>query len=526
MWSIADDGEKTQMAVDGAVTRPTRRLHRVAALLGVALVVGGSAVGPANAGAERPTAKTTLTATANRTVAKPTKSTTTTAITSTTTTSTTTTPPPTSTARDGTLRRAALRLTIASTSDWVNVDLPGPVAGHVVVANPQGREVAPTGTGLTVRGPLGAQGTVTVDVVAEIDRASTAVTIGMVQGGAGASTATIENITGVPYLVGELRTDWSATSRSVELTADRLMGSRQLEWKRADPVRQVLAFTYPWFGSWATTDARLTVHPLRPWLDQQAEDTLRITHEARAHGIDGFVMSFAGGADHGLPLHNTLQAAASTGGTATVLIETTQAGGSAAVVEKWIGEALAQAGSPAFLRAGGVPVVFAFETGWIDGAGWKAMSDRFATAGTPVRIIADTWHGQDGGVAGQYRYNAMLETATDELTESELTAWNQTVSRGLRARATLGSGKPGIVVATVQPGWDDRNLRGDDRLAVPWNGTATYDRTWRAAVAGEADWVVITSWNEAYEGTNIEPSAEHGDAALRATATWAARFKG
>lgn len=428
-------------------------------------------------------------------------------------------------ATDGTLRRAALRLTVATTSDWVQVDLPGVSAGHVVVANPQGRQVQPTSRGVVVRGAVRTYGTVTVDVVTEVARTLDQTAIKVSQGGAGTTTTTVGEITGEPRTVAVLGTDWATTTRSLAVTADDLMGQEQLEWVRADDERRVLAFTYPWFGDGATTDAQLSVHPVDPWNSDQGAEALRITQDARAHGIDGFVMSFSGGARHGLPLYHTLRAAEQTGGTASVLIETAEAG-SVEVVEQWIAEALKQAGSPAFQRLDGVPVVFAFASGSVTPADWQGISDRLEAAGTPVRIVADTWHGQDGAVDGQYRYNALLQSPTDEMTEAELTGWNQAVSRGLRARATLGAGRPGLVVATVQPGWDDRPLRGADRLVVPWDGTSTYDRTWRAALAGEADWVVVTSWNEWFEGTGIAPSVEHGDAALTATAAWAARFAG
>lgn len=422
---------------------------------------------------------------------------------------------------DGTLRRAAVQVAVATTSDWVQVDLPGSSAGHVVVANPEGRDVHPIASGFVVTGPA-AHATVTVDLVVEVPRTQEQGWIVVTQGGAGASAVDVANRTGELVPVTRLVTDWTTTRRHTVVTADQLMGDEQLEWVRADTERRVLAFSYPWFGEWAETDPSLPVHPSSTWRSDSADDALAMAQLARANGIDGFVMSFSGGAVHGLPLHHALRAAEQTGGTATVLIETTHAG-SAEVVEQWIAQALRQASSPAFQRLDGVPVVFVFETGLLAPATWQAISDRLAAAGTPVHIVGDTWH---GAMAGQYRYNAMLQSPTDEMTEAELTTWNQAVSRGLRAEATLGSGEPGLVVATVQPGWDDSNLRGDGRVVVDRDGTAAYDATWRAALAGEADWVVITSWNEWYEATGVAPSKEYGDTALRASKAWAERFAG
>ena len=34
-------------------------------------------------------------------------------------------------------------------------------------------------------------------------------------------------------------------------------------------------------------------------------------------------------------------------------------------------------------------------------------------------------------------------------------------------------------------------------------------------MAAQPDWVLITSWNEWFEGTSVEPSVEYGDLALQ-----------
>jgi len=46
------------------------------------------------------------------------------------------------------------------------------------------------------------------------------------------------------------------------------------------------------------------------------------------------------------------------------------------------------------------------------------------------------------------------------------------------------------------------------------------------AIKAKPDWVVIVSWNEWLEGTEIEPSVEDGDKYLKLTAEYAGRFLG
>jgi hypothetical protein len=59
-----------------------------------------------------------------------------------------------------------------------------------------------------------------------------------------------------------------------------------------------------------------------------------------------------------------------------------------------------------------------------------------------------------------------------------------------------------------------------DRL----NGSI-YDEQWRTAIDTGADWVVVTTWNEWYENTQIEPGERYGSAYLERTRAWVDAFK-
>lgn len=488
-----------------AVPGRPRRLHRRAALVAAMLLAGLTVVATVGAPADAEPGKDRPSHAGPKTTPK---------------VSERDSEPVTDAAAAPALRRAALRIVVTTSSDWVRVDLPGVSAGHLVVEGD--RAAAPTDRGVLVTGPLRTMGTVTVDVVTEVVPELDQGWLTVTQGGVGRTAVHVLNRTDDVYEVASASTDWSTTRRSVPVEIDALIGPEQLQWVRADEQRRVLAFTYPWFGGWAETDPSLSVHPTDPWQPGTYASALAQAERARANGIDGFVMSFAGGARDGLPLYQSLAAARDTGGTATILLET-RAAASAAEAEQWLVEALRQSDSPAFMRLDGVPVVFTFATGSIPATAWQAISDRLAAAGTPVHIVADDWVGDGGPMTGLYRYNALLQAPTDPMTTAELTSWNQSTARRLRARATLGAGDPGLVVATVQPGLERRN-RIEGEPVIERGGTETYESTWQAALAGEPDWVVITSWNEWFEGTGIAPSVEHGDAALVATAAWAHRL--
>jgi hypothetical protein len=52
-----------------------------------------------------------------------------------------------------------------------------------------------------------------------------------------------------------------------------------------------------------------------------------------------------------------------------------------------------------------------------------------------------------------------------------------------------------------------------------------YDAQWESAVATAADWVVVTSWNEWWENTQVEASERYGTVFLDRTREWIRLFK-
>ena len=52
-----------------------------------------------------------------------------------------------------------------------------------------------------------------------------------------------------------------------------------------------------------------------------------------------------------------------------------------------------------------------------------------------------------------------------------------------------------------------------------------YRSTFEAALQSDPDWIFITTWNEWWEHTYIEPSEEFGDLYLRITREYAERWK-
>ncbi|MHA1791007.1 MAG: hypothetical protein ACTSVI_00085 [Promethearchaeota archaeon] len=78
--------------------------------------------------------------------------------------------------------------------------------------------------------------------------------------------------------------------------------------------------------------------------------------------------------------------------------------------------------------------------------------------------------------------------------------------------------------ATALPGYDDSQL---DRvpLVLPRDNGSIYKKSWEIASKVNPDWVLICSFNEWHEGSEIEPSLENGTYYINMTREYISQFK-
>jgi len=300
---------------------------------------------------------------------------------------------------------------------------------------------------------------------------------------------------------------------------------------------EVLAFYYPWYGSngrhWGGSDPvqhkilNATHYPVAGAYDSHDRGVIDSQIEmAGTHGLTGFVSSWWGRGtfeDEAVPL--LLDAAETKGFHVSVYWETAPGKG-----EQQIGEAISDlvyilnhyGVRKAFLKVGGKPVIFVYGrvVSQVPLDSWPAiLSGARAKAGDFILVAdgCDDEHARIFDAVHTYNFAGGLE----HMRLADLPAWAHKKCANAVNRAR---GCQSIACVTVIPGYDDTKVRHPGLKVDRQDGTV-YRALWQAALDARPDWVLITSWNEWHEGTEIEPSIEFGDAYLQLTKEYAARLR-
>ena len=342
-----------------------------------------------------------------------------------------------------------------------------------------------------------------------------------------------------PSAVLKLAVAWAAAQG---LTAGPVPVRTDVHWTQVP--HEVLAFYYGWYGNpavsgrwfhWKNVDeANRHIDESTHFPELGAYDShdpkVVETHcrEAADAGITGFIVSWwrqGDFHDQGMPL--MLDTAQKHGLKISIYYETVPPDANPApegAVDDLLYLARKYGSHPAWLKAGGKPVFFVYgrAIGQLKVAGWEKVIDGFTAkfAGRAVflgdRIAADAARVFDG----VHTYN---ETgATQGKSPEQVRAW----ARETFPHWVQTAGPDRIACVTVIPGYDDsvQPSRKPPRPITNRYQGKTYEVMWLEAIAARPDWVLITSWNEWHEGSEIEPSYELGDTDLRLTRKYAHKF--
>jgi glycoprotein endo-alpha-1,2-mannosidase len=307
--------------------------------------------------------------------------------------------------------------------------------------------------------------------------------------------------------------------------------------------RQVLAFYYGWYGNpqvsgnwvhWEKVDESgkqigSSTHFPRLGAYDSHDPKLIEQHcrWAKEAGLTGFIVSWwrqDDFHDRGLPL--MLDAAEKAGLKVTIYFEVVNSRGGlkaedAAKDVLYLLEKYSR--HPAWLKVSGKPVLFVY----------GRVVGQLKLDGC-LQLITEVNQKFPGGAVfvgdqispkaarlfdGIHTYNPTGSTAGKS--EAEIRTW----ARATYPQWVRTAGTNRIACVTVIPGYDDSKLgRPNPRPNTDRHSGGTYRALWEEAIAANPDWVLVTSWNEWHEGSEIEPSVENGDREHQATKPFAAKF--
>lgn len=312
--------------------------------------------------------------------------------------------------------------------------------------------------------------------------------------------------------------------------------------RHASVGRYVMAFYYPWYGTetsgdrnrhWGNWDAAKKDAPesLRwpvggPYDSTDPAVVDRHMAEFAAAGIDVPIVSWWGPGDHtDKALRILLDFAAKHGRKVTVYFEVVH--GKPPTIESAASDlnylAKTYVSHPGWLRLGTRPVIFLYgrvmeqlgDTRWA-----QALQLARTQSGTDWIAIADGIHNSYGALFdGIHSYNTM-----GHYLKQPESNWSEIARAHMTESIQYAKPHGHIACATIVPGYDDTKIRTPGAALDRAEGRL-YDAQWQVALETEPDWILITSFNEWHEGSEIEASAELGDKYLKATAKWTKKWR-
>ncbi len=290
--------------------------------------------------------------------------------------------------------------------------------------------------------------------------------------------------------------------------------------------QKVLAFYYPWYGTpdgpsgeWVHWNPYRSHHdsahvPAAGLYDSRDPETVR-RHiaEARAAGIDGFIASWWGPFGFEDRAFDVLaEVAEEEDFPITIYYEIADT--PAQIVTDLVYFQSRHESNPALLRVNGLPVVFFYVrvTHKFTLAQWETVLTELDSRGRGIFAVADGLRSDFLTVFdGIHTYNPVGLSREDTAAQ-------------YRAASLLARAQNRLFAATILPGYDEAYKNSSLTYLDRENGE-TYRAYWTLARATTPHWILITSFNEWHEGSEIEPSLEFGTTYLEITAEEAAAWK-
>ncbi|MCC6494392.1 MAG: DUF5010 domain-containing protein [Pirellulales bacterium] len=103
-------------------------------------------------------------------------------------------------------------------------------------------------------------------------------------------------------------------------------------------------------------------------------------------------------------------------------------------------------------------------------------------------------------------------------------SWNVSADNKFAWGGALGLKQPGV--ASLGPGYDHSAVPGRTPLKVDRRGGEFYEEQWQEFLKRPSNIVMVETWNEFHEGTDVAESREYGRQYIELTRKYVDRFKG
>jgi hypothetical protein len=279
----------------------------------------------------------------------------------------------------------------------------------------------------------------------------------------------------------------------------------------AQDGKQVYAFYFGWWTNDSWGNDALTDHPQQLYDSRDPNALAHHIDQAKSAGIDAFIMSWFGPKNGNLTagvFNMLLDQAAPRGfhvGAVVDMFQNDYNESTGAVLDSLrylIGDRI---NHPAYLRYHGKPLIFFWNEARFSVEEWQNIRAQVDPNHNTIWVAEGTSAKYIPTFDGLYLFN---------------TAWAS--NPGATARQYLSKvQKAGgsFFIPTALPGWDETRVAARDGRKNP---TAPKDRangafltkSWNGALSAGTDAILVVSWNEYFENSEVEPSQLYGSQAL------------
>ena len=300
-----------------------------------------------------------------------------------------------------------------------------------------------------------------------------------------------------------------------------------------NPDRPVLAFYYPWYT--ARTWCLCTMSDL-PTIRYNSDDESTIERQvnwAEQAGITGFISSWWGQGDHTdtnfarvLAYAANLQQQTGYHFASTIYFESDAPAlqGLNNIVRQLRYVLNTYANNSNFLHWHGKPVIFIWDPlgGGRTLSMWQTVRNQVDPHNTTI------WSGEGANVNLLSVFDGihLFSAAYWGIQHNDINAVDQAFRSQINAYNAAHHTQK-IWAAGVFPGFNDTKVPGrKNPIVVPRNNGATYRESWNGALSSSPDWITITSFNEWFEGSMIEPSVIYNTQYLDLSRQFATQWHG